>query len=112
MNWSLCQLYISNAFLNDDLEKDVYMQLPLGYKVKRGCKPRERLVYKLQKSLYGLKQASRQWNVKLIAAFLVNGFTQAKFDYSLFMKTDQGHNNLFLLVYVDDILVWSNLLIY
>lgn len=57
--WSLCQLGISNAFLNGDLDEYVYMEMPLGCSPQRECKPRERLVCKLQKSLYGLKQASR-----------------------------------------------------
>lgn len=107
LNWSLCQLDIINAFLNGDLEEDVYMELPLGYEVKGECKPGERLVCKLQKLLYGLKQASRQWNVKLTAALLEYGFIQSKSDYSLFMKQDQGHH-LYILVYVDDILVGSD----
>lgn len=56
--WSLVQLDVNNAFLNGDLFEEVYMDLLLGYK-PQNCVPRhgERLVCKLHKSIYGLKQA-------------------------------------------------------
>lgn len=62
---------------------------------------------KLVKSLYGLKQASRQWNAKLTNALCNLGYTQSHLDYSLFTKRrDDGI--VIVLVYVDDIFVTRN----
>ncbi|XP_069142919.1 uncharacterized mitochondrial protein AtMg00810-like [Solanum lycopersicum] len=61
-------------------------------------------VCKLLKSLYGLKQASRQWNVKLTQALLVARFQQSHLDYSLLIKKS-NEGIVIVLVYVDDLLV-------
>ncbi|GJR59137.1 ribonuclease H-like domain-containing protein [Tanacetum coccineum] len=100
-NWNLFQLDINNGFLYGDLSKDVYMTLPPGFDNQKGK------VCKLNKSLYGLKQTPRQWNVKLTTALLENGFVRSKFDYSLFTKK---YDKVFiaLFFYVDDIVIIGN----
>ena len=77
------------------------MDVPLGYS-RQG----EGLVCKLHKSIYGLRQASRQWFFKFSSALIANGFTQSKSDYSLF-TFGSGANLVILLVYVDDIILAS-----
>ncbi|XP_038879273.1 uncharacterized mitochondrial protein AtMg00810-like [Benincasa hispida] len=103
-NWSLTQMDINNAFLNGDLFEEVHMSLPLGYQTSQVPWKGEKLACKLNKSIYGLKQASRQWSLKFTAALSSHGFHQSKSDYSLFTQ-GHGHDFVALLVYVDDILL-------
>uniref|UniRef100_A0A803P4N1 CCHC-type domain-containing protein n=1 Tax=Cannabis sativa TaxID=3483 RepID=A0A803P4N1_CANSA len=100
-NWNVHQLDINNAFLHGDLHEEVYMKIPPGYKAPPNT------VCKLNKSIYGLKQASRQWFSKLSHTLISDGFTQSLSDNSLFIKRT---NTFFLsiLIYVDDIIVASN----
>ena len=101
--WEIEQLDVNNAFLHGDLHEEVYMQVPQGY--SQTLPPNT--VCKLQKSLYGLKQANRQWFEKLTTFLISLGFKQSNVDTSLF-TFQKAHVFLSLLVYVDDILLAGN----
>ncbi|RVW76463.1 Retrovirus-related Pol polyprotein from transposon TNT 1-94 [Vitis vinifera] len=101
--WSLHQMDVNNAFLHGDLHEEIYMSPPLGLR-RQG---EENLVCRLHKSLYGLKQASRQWFAKFSEAIQSAGYAQSRADYSLFTRK-QGKSFTALLIYVDDILITGN----
>ncbi|CAI5497421.1 unnamed protein product [Closterium sp. Naga37s-1] len=91
---------ITTAFLNGILLEDIYMAQPDGYEdgTSRVCK--------LKKAIYGLKQAPRCWYEKLEEVLLSGGFKTSQADHSLFLL-GEGEQLLLLLVYVDDILLFS-----
>jgi hypothetical protein len=102
-HWVVHQLDISNAFLHGYLEEEVLMEQPKGF--EDPAFPDH--VCRLHKSLYGLKQAPRAWFMRLSQALLELGFTSSAVDSSLFMF--HLHSiHVFVLIYVDDILVCSN----
>ena len=96
--WKCHQMDIKTAFLNGDLEHEIFVEPPDGYPETSGR------VLKLCKSLYGLKQAPRQWYFKLRAFLKENGWRVSNFDPSVFIKDDE---NLIMEVYVDDINIFG-----
>ena len=77
MDLELYQKDVKTAFLNGKLYEEIYKDQLLGFELK-GL---ERKVSKLKRSIYGLKQASRQWNLKFHQAILEDGFTMKEDDH-------------------------------
>ena len=101
--WLLFQLDVHNAFLHGDLHEEIYMTLPPEAR-KQGESSQ---FYRLNKSLYGLKQASRNWFEKFSSALKQIGYIQSYVDSCLFTNMHDSHFIL-VLVYVDDIIIASN----
>jgi Reverse transcriptase (RNA-dependent DNA polymerase) len=101
--WKLHQLDVKNVFLHDDLLYKVYMEIPVGF----GTNQTVDKVYKLKKSLYGLKQSSRAWFDRFRKAMVGTGYQQINVDHTMFFKRDEGHITM-LAVYVDGMIITGN----
>lgn len=99
-NYIVNHFDIKSAFLNGELEEELYMREPQGF--KNGNK-----VYRLLKSLYGLKQAARVWNEILHKELIKNDCTQNETDKCLYTKR-WNEKVCYELIHVDDILVATN----
>ena len=102
-NWCIRQLDVKNTFLHGVLEEEVFMRQPPGYENSRF--PRH--VCKLEKALYGLKQAPRAWYSRLSSKLQSLGFSPSSGYTSLFFYHKHGIT-IFMLIYVDDIIVTSS----
>ena len=92
---------VTSAFTQSDIDFDVYVEPPLGYDEYKGK------MLKLRKSLYGTKQASLMWQLKLRAKLIEMGFVNSTHDPCLFSKRD-GKKIMLIGVYVDDIILAHN----
>ncbi|CAL8084501.1 unnamed protein product [Prunus armeniaca] len=94
------QMDVKIAFLNGELDEEIYMEQPEGFVVKG----QEQKVCKLVKSLYGLKQAPKQWHETFDHTMMTHGFKINECDKCVYIKT---HKNACVIVclYVDDMLI-------
>lgn len=99
----LHQMDVKTAFLNGDLEEKVYMAQPKGFVMKGN----ENMGCRLKRSIYGLKQASRQWYLKFDGTIKKFGFQENVEDNCIYSKFKNGRF-IFLILYVDDILLASS----
>lgn len=104
LDWPLHQLDIKNAFLNGDLEEEVYMQIPPGLESSSTAN----MVCRLRKSLYGLKQSPRAWFDRLTRVVNKDGFNQCQSDHTMFVKHSMEGKVALFIVYVDDIVITGN----
>lgn len=100
--YTVHQLDVKTAFLNGRLEDNecIYVRPPLG--LDMGLPPN--CVFKLNRALYGLKRASKIWNITFRRFMRQLGFTQFDSDECVFVSFRKGHT-VYILIYVDDILV-------
>jgi hypothetical protein len=90
---------VTAAYLNADINDEVYIQLPSSHAGPH-------VFAKLKKSMYGLKQAAREWNKHLSTALLEFGFAKSLFDPCLFIYHENGQIQAIITTYVDDLLVF------
>lgn len=93
----LAQLDIKTAFLNADVHEDIYVYAPAGMDVG------DDEVLKLNKALYGIKQAPYEWNTNINNYFLYLGFRQCKKDPCIYVKNSKHNHIIMLALFVDDI---------
>jgi hypothetical protein len=89
---------VSSAFLNGDLDEEIYMAQPEGF----AAPGQEHLVCRLKKSLYGLKQSPRQWYHKLHTTFTELGFSRCASDHCVWVWAKDGIK-VIVPAYVDDL---------
>jgi hypothetical protein len=95
---------VKSAFLNDILQKEVYVEQQKGFQDPH----HPQHVYKLKKPLYGLKQAPRAWYERLATYLLARGFIRGHTNRTLFIR-NQGNHKLIAQIYVDDIIFGATL---
>ena len=92
------QMDVKTAYLNAPIDCTIYVAQPGGYRSK------EKLVWKLKKSLYGLKQSGKNWNDCIHKFFIESGFTRSDSDPCMYHKTDE-FGYVIIVVWVDDIIL-------
>ena len=102
LNLELEQLDVKTTFLHGDLNEELYMERLEGFVQVRN----RRLVCKLRKSLYGLRQSPRQWYKKFDSFMVSQNFIRSEYDHCVYFK---GFNGIFIILalYVDDMLIAS-----
>ncbi|BBG99422.1 hypothetical protein Prudu_009111 [Prunus dulcis] len=101
LNLEIEQLDVKTTFLHGDLEEEIYMEQPEGFKVKG----KKDLVCQLKKSLYGLKQVPRQWYKKFDSFMIEHRYRRTTSNHCAFVKRFDDGEFIILLLYVDDMLI-------
>ncbi|RVW22594.1 hypothetical protein VitviT2T_021333 [Vitis vinifera] len=99
----LHQMDVKTAFLNGNIDETIYMVQPENFESNNS----KQLVCRLKKSIYGLKQASRQWYRKFDQMITSFGFKENTVDQCIYLKFS-GSKFIILVLYVDDILLASS----
>jgi len=99
-SWGVHHMDVKSAFLNGELQEEVYVQQPPGFVDDK----HKYKVFQLRKALYGLRQAPRAWNQKLDAELLSLGFTRCVDEHGMYTH-GEGGGRLIVGVYVDDLII-------
>lgn len=102
-NLIIHQMDVKTAFLNGDLDEEVYMNQPQGFIMPGN----ENKVCKLIKSLYGLKQAPKQWHQMFDEVVLSSGYLLNQADKCVYSKIDESGKGVIIFLYVDDMLIFG-----
>jgi hypothetical protein len=94
--WEVHHMDVKSAFLNGELQEEVYVAQPPGFVITG----KESKVLRLRKALYGLRQAPRAWNAKLDATMLSLGFQRSRSEHDVYAR-----QKLIVGVYVDDLVI-------
>lgn len=101
-NLVLHQMDVKTAYLHAPIDCEIYMEQPQGY--EKESETGENMVCKLHKSLYGLKQSGRNWNLMLHTYLSENGFEQNPADHCVYMR-EKHDGKVILLIWVDDLII-------
>ncbi|KAK3892176.1 hypothetical protein Pcinc_003967 [Petrolisthes cinctipes] len=101
-NLQIHQMDVKTAYLNADIDCDIYLEQPEGF-VKTNEKG-DKLVCKLKKSLYGLKQSGRNWYNLLHGSLVEEGLVQSQSDHCVYHRIDED-STVLILFWVDDIII-------
>jgi hypothetical protein len=104
-DWEIHQMDVKSAFLNGVLDEEIYMEQPQGFIVTG----QETKVCRLKKAIYGLKQASRAWNLQFHGVLISLGFKRMHADAGIYVCHQHGGVGLLVVVlYVDDITIMGS----
>ena len=104
-NFFLKQMDVKSAYLHPKIDEEVYLEQPKGF--EKLDSNGNKLVCKLKKSIYGLKQAAKNWYQELSNFLIQQGFEKSKLDYCLFLKNKEDEK-LYVLTWVDDLVIAGN----
>jgi hypothetical protein len=101
LDWEIHQIDITGAFLNSTLDREIFMELPPGYRHDKSK------VYLLNKTIYGLKQSGHDWYNTISVYLHEIGFQRSNLDWGVFYS-QKGNRSAILTVYVDDITIFAS----
>lgn len=104
LDLEMMQLDVKTAFLYGELKETIFMQQPEGFIIQG----KEDQVCRLQRPIYGLKQAANCWNIKFNEFLIDFGFVRSKYDMCMYYRIKDDGEYTILIIYVDDGLTCSN----